>query len=55
MTQQHTIHHGIGIVRPTNDVDIVLRIETERGIPNTSATAFEMPRLSTAAIYRPTQ
>lgn len=41
MTQQHTIHHGIGIVRPTNDVDIVLRIETERGIPNTSATAFE--------------
>lgn len=25
MTQLHTIHHGMGIVRPTNDVDIVLQ------------------------------
>lgn len=28
MTQLHTIHHGLGVVRPTNDVDIVLHIET---------------------------
>ncbi|MFI6365985.1 hypothetical protein ACIBG0_24880 [Nocardia sp. NPDC050630] len=41
MTQLHTIRHGIGIVRPTNDVDIVLHIETQRGIPAASATALE--------------
>lgn len=41
MTQLHTIHHGIGIVRPTNDVDIVLHIETQRGIPNAVATVLE--------------
>lgn len=41
MTQLHTIHHGLGIVRPTNDVDIVLHIETHRGIPNAVATALE--------------
>lgn len=41
MTQLHTIHHGIGIVRPTNDVDIVLHIETQRGVPNATATALE--------------
>ena len=36
MTQLHTIDHGLGIVRPTNDVDIVLHIETQRGIPTRS-------------------
>lgn len=41
MTQLHTIHHGLGIVRLTNDVDIVLHIETMRGVPNTFATALE--------------
>ncbi|MGL4177749.1 MAG: nucleotidyl transferase AbiEii/AbiGii toxin family protein [Dermatophilaceae bacterium] len=41
MTQLHTIHHGLGIVRPTNDVDIVLHIETRRGIPEAVATALE--------------
>lgn len=41
MTQLHTIHHGLGIVRPTNDVDIVLHIETQRGVPNKVATALE--------------
>lgn len=41
MTQLHTIHHGLGIVRPTNDVDIVLHIETQRGVPNAVATALE--------------
>ncbi|MFE3075560.1 hypothetical protein [Nocardia tengchongensis] len=41
MAQLHTIHHSIGIVRPTNDVDIVLHIETQRGIPSASAIALE--------------
>lgn len=41
MTQLHTIDHGLGVVRPTNDVDIVLHIETRRGIPNAVATALE--------------
>ncbi len=41
MTQLHTIHHGLGVVRPTNDVDIVLHIETQRGVPNKVAAALE--------------
>lgn len=41
MTQLHTIHHGIGIIRPTNDIDIVLHIETQRGVANAVATALE--------------
>lgn len=41
MTQLHTIHHRLGVVRPTNDVDIVLHIETRRGLPGTTATALE--------------
>ncbi|MGL5864668.1 MAG: nucleotidyl transferase AbiEii/AbiGii toxin family protein [Dermatophilaceae bacterium] len=41
MTQLHAIHRGLGIVRPTNDVDIVLHIETRRGVPNEVATALE--------------
>lgn len=41
MAQLHTIHHGLGLVRPTNDVDIVLHIETMRGVPNTVASALE--------------
>lgn len=41
MTQLHTIHYGQGIVRPTNDVDIVLHIETMRGVPDKVATALE--------------
>lgn len=41
MTQLHTIHHGMGFIRPTNDVDIVLHIETQRGVPNAIATALE--------------
>ena len=40
MTQLHTINRGIGVVRPTNDVDIVLHIETTRGLPQESATAL---------------
>lgn len=41
MTQLHTVHHGLGVVRPTNDVDIVLHIETTRGVPTRAATALE--------------
>lgn len=41
MTQLHAVHVGIGIVRPTNDVDIVLHIETQRGIPRTTADTLE--------------
>lgn len=42
MTQLHTVHHGLGLVRPTNDVDIVLHIETTCGVPTRAATALEM-------------
>lgn len=41
MTQLHTIHRGFGIIRPTSDVDIVLHIEAQRGLPNTVAAALE--------------
>lgn len=41
MTQLHAIHHGIDAVRPTNDVDMVLHIETARGTPNATASALE--------------
>ncbi len=40
MTQLHTINHGFGIVRPTNDVDIVLHIETTRGVPSQTVEAL---------------
>ena len=41
MTQLHAIHHGVDAVRPTNDVDIALHIETARGTPNTTGKALE--------------
>jgi predicted nucleotidyltransferase len=41
MTQLHTVHQGLAVVRPTNDVDIILHIETSRGVPDTAATALE--------------
>ncbi|ANC32468.1 hypothetical protein [Isoptericola dokdonensis] len=41
MTQFHTIHHGLDVVRPTNDVDIVLHVETTRGLPAKAARALE--------------
>lgn len=41
MTQLHTVHHQMGVVRPTNDVDIALHIETARGVPRETATALE--------------
>lgn len=41
MTQLHAIHRGIDAVRPTNDVDIVLHIETTRGVAADAASALE--------------
>lgn len=41
MTQLHAINRGVNAVRPTNDVDIVLHIETTRGMPNATADALE--------------
>lgn len=41
MTQLHAIHRGINAVRPTNDVDIAIHIETARGTPTATADALE--------------
>ncbi len=41
MTQLHSIGRGLGIVRPTNDVDIALHIETGRGVTTRAADALE--------------
>jgi len=41
MVQLHTVHHRLGVVRPTNDVDIVLHVETGRGVPAQTAGALE--------------
>ncbi|MGH3969036.1 MAG: hypothetical protein ACRDTV_13230 [Mycobacterium sp.] len=41
MVQLHAVHHRIGAIRPTNDVDIVLHVETFRGVPAAAADALE--------------
>ncbi len=41
MTQLHCMHRGLDVVRATNDVDIVLHIETTRGVAATAASALE--------------
>ena len=41
MTQLHTVHRRLGVVPPTNSVDIVLHGETSRGVPARTATALE--------------
>jgi hypothetical protein len=41
MVQLHAVHHGIGIIRPTNDVDIVLHVETSRGVPAAAADVLD--------------
>lgn len=41
MTQLHAAFCGIDTVRPTDDVDIVLHVETTRDGPNTAARALE--------------
>lgn len=41
MAQLHGIHRGIDALRPTNDVDIVLHVETTRGVAWEAARALE--------------
>lgn len=41
MTQLHAATVGIDTVRPTDDVDIILHIETTPGAPHLAATALE--------------
>lgn len=41
MTQLHAFHAGLDVIRPTNDVDIVLHLETTRGVAASAATALE--------------
>ncbi len=41
MAQLYSIHHGIDVVRPTEDVDMVLHIETHRGVTHRAARALE--------------
>jgi hypothetical protein len=41
MTQLHAVRFGIGVVRPTDDVDIVLHVETTPGLPASAARALE--------------
>ncbi|MEI7059137.1 hypothetical protein WBG06_25170 [Nocardioides sp. CCNWLW239] len=41
MAQLHAIHRGIDTIRPTNDVDIVLHVETTRGVAAEAAYALE--------------
>lgn len=41
MAQLHAIHGGIDALRPTNDVDIVLHVETTRGVASEAARALE--------------
>jgi len=62
MTQLHAINAGIGVVRPTNDVDIVLHVETTRRVASEAASALESlgyelappldPRAGTAHRFR---
>lgn len=55
MTQLHTVHRGIGVTRPTNDVDIALHIETDRGVPDTTARALEALGYEFQAAFDPRQ
>ena len=41
MTQLHGIHRGIDALRPTNDVDIVLHVETTRGVASEAGRTLE--------------
>ena len=41
MAQLHGIHRGIDTLRPTRDIDMVLHIETRRGLAAEAATALE--------------
>lgn len=41
MTQLHCVHRGLGVVRPTNDIDIVLHVETTRGVAAEATSALQ--------------
>ncbi|MCL2849053.1 MAG: hypothetical protein FWE61_03270 [Micrococcales bacterium] len=41
MAQLHGIHRGIDTLRPTSDVDMVLHVETTRGVAAETARALE--------------
>lgn len=41
MTQLHAIHRGVNTLRPTLDVDMVLHIETTRGVAAQTAAALQ--------------
>lgn len=41
MAQLHGVHHGADVLRPTNDVDIVLHVETTRGVAALAADALD--------------
>jgi hypothetical protein len=41
MAQLHTVARGLDVIRPTNDVDIVLHVETTRGVAAEAALALE--------------
>lgn len=41
MVQLHGVSRGIGVVRPTNDVDIVLHLDPLRAVPDLVADALE--------------
>lgn len=41
MVQLHGVSRGIGVVRPTNDVDIVLHLDPLRAVPDLAADALE--------------
>jgi len=41
MAQLHGVRRGVGVVRPTRDVDIVVHVETTRGIATEATRALE--------------
>lgn len=41
MVQLHAIRRGVDALRPTNDVDMVLHVETTRGVAARAASALE--------------
>lgn len=45
MTQVHAIHRSIESVRPTNDIDIILHVETEGGTERPARTAAALESL----------
>lgn len=53
MTQLHSINRGLGIVRPTNDVDIVLHVETSPGVAQQALAALHSRRYELRRAFDP--